>query len=91
MKKAKLFTIIGRVQGVGFRYFTNHLANKIGIYGYVKNLYNGNVEVYAIGTDDQLEILKTNLQRGPSYSYVERVLEEDMPVEKGYLSFDIRF
>jgi len=91
MKKAKRYIVKGSVQGVGYRYFTNHLANRIGVYGYVKNLYDGSVEVYAIGTEDQLRLLKQGLLQGPSFSRVENVIEEDMEIYKGYISFDVRF
>jgi acylphosphatase len=91
MKIAKIFTVIGRVQGVGYRYYTQYAANRIGCYGYVKNLYNGNVEVYAIGTKEQLAKLKELLYKGPSFSRVENIIEEDRSVDPGYLSFEITY
>lgn len=90
MKIAKKFTVIGRVQGVGYRYFTEKLANSIGVYGYVKNMYDGSVEVYAIGTEAQLMNLKEGLERGPSYARVDKVLEEDMGIYK-YNCFSVKF
>ncbi|MBN2545802.1 MAG: acylphosphatase [Spirochaetes bacterium] len=90
MKTAKKFIVKGRVQGVGFRYFTEKIANSIGVYGYVKNMYNGSVEVYAIGTELQLKNLKEYLERGPSFARVDRVLEEDMDVYD-YYSFSVKF
>jgi acylphosphatase len=90
MKKAKKFTIIGSVQGVGFRYFTYHHAKRIGIYGYVRNLINGNVEVYAIGSEEQLLILKEKLSSGPNFSRVENVIVEDMQVNNNYKMFEIK-
>lgn len=91
MKIAKKYNIKGQVQGVGFRYFTTHLANRIGVYGYVKNLWDGSVEVYAIGTEQQLATLKSGLSKGPSYSYIQNIIEEDMQVNPDYNSFNIRF
>lgn len=90
MKKAKKFIVKGVVQGVGFRYFTEKIANRIGICGYVRNLYDGSVEVYAIGTSEQLETLKEYLKKGPSYSRVDKVIEEDMEVYD-YKSFIIKY
>ena len=52
---AKRFYVSGAVQGVGFRFFVEDVAAKLGIAGYVKNLFDGRVEVYAIGSADQLE------------------------------------
>jgi acylphosphatase len=91
MKIAKKYIIKGQVQGVGFRYFTTHLANRIGIYGYVKNLWDGSVEVYAIGTEQQIKTLKAGLSKGPSYSYVQQIIEEEMQVDPDYNAFNIRF
>jgi acylphosphatase len=91
VKIAKKYIIKGRVQGVGFRYFTNHIANRIGVLGYVKNQWDGSVEVYAIGSEQQLSILKTGLSKGPSYSHVEKIIEEDVTLNSNYYTFDIRF
>ena len=43
----KRFLVYGRVQGVGFRYFTWNEAQKIGVLGFVRNLWDGSVEVVA--------------------------------------------
>jgi len=74
---AKRFHVSGNVQGVGFRFFAERVANRLGVNGYVKNLFDGGVEVYAIGTDAQLSVLKGELQRGPRMSSVDRVAESD--------------
>ena len=91
MRIARRYIVKGRVQGVGFRYFTNNLANRIGVYGYVKNLFDGSVEIYAIGTIDQHNLLKKGLRQGPSFSRVDNLIEEEMEVNRGFMSFDIRF
>ena len=49
-KIARTYTISGRVQGVGFRFFAERWANQLGVRGYVKNCADGTVEVYAIVT-----------------------------------------
>jgi len=90
MKKAKRFIIKGNVQGVGFRYFTHFIANRIGIYGYVRNLADGSVEVYSIGSEEQLKILKEKLSIGPSFSKVDSVFEEDVQINSNFKSFNIR-
>ena len=51
---AKRYFIRGRVQGVGFRYFAQRAAAELGVTGYTRNLDDGRVEVYAVGTPDQL-------------------------------------
>jgi acylphosphatase len=65
--------ISGLVQGVGFRYFTYQEALTLGIHGYVKNLVNGNVEVYAEGLRSQLETFLERLKEGPRFGSVDKV------------------
>jgi acylphosphatase len=74
---AKRFYVSGSVQGVGFRFFVERVAAKLGIAGYVKNLFDGRVEVYAIGNSAHLEVLKNELRRGPRMASVEEVTESD--------------
>ena len=62
---AKRFYVSGEVQGVGFRFFAERVAARLDVSGYVKNLFDGRVEVYAIGSAAQLEALKNELRRGP--------------------------
>jgi len=66
--------IFGRVQGVGFRYFTLNTANSIGgITGFVRNEYDGSVEVYAEGKKNVLEIFLDRIKIGPTYGHVEDI------------------
>jgi acylphosphatase len=71
--RAMRFYVSGSVQGVGYRFFTERVAGQIGVKGYVKNLFDGRVEVYAIGTDEQLRALRIELKRGPRGASVEEV------------------
>lgn len=70
----KQFFIYGRVQGVGFRYFTWREAEKLGLRGFVRNREDGSVEVVAQGSEVQLAQLAQWLQKGPRTAKVERVL-----------------
>lgn len=88
-KIAKKFLITGRVQGVGFRYFAERWASQLGIRGYVKNLWDGNVEVYAIGDEVALEELKRQLAEGPRSARVTNITESDERVDKRYNRFMI--
>jgi len=89
MRKALKFLVSGYVQGVGYRYFTINIANKIGVSGYVKNLHNGNVEVYAIGTEEQLEELHKYLEMGPSHSRVDEVIIIPELIDTDYYNFRV--
>ena len=82
--QAKRFFVSGMVQGVGFRFFVEHTATGLGIGGYVRNLYDGRVEVYAIGSAQQLDSLRNVLQRGPRMASVERIDEQDAEVLREY-------
>jgi len=85
-KQAKRYFVSGRVQGVGFRFFAERTAASLGVGGYVRNLYDGRVEVYAVGSAEQLDALKSALRRGPRMSAVDRVDEHDAEVLKEYVS-----
>ena len=77
---AKRFYVSGAVQGVGFRFFAEKLAERLSIAGYVKNLFDGRVEVYAIGSATQLDALKSELRRGPRMAGVDHVAESDAEI-----------
>ena len=82
MKTARLYLVEGRVQGVGFRFFVERVAQSLGLNGSVRNLPDGRVEVYAVGELDLLEQLRAQLQAGPRASRVERVQEQAAPVKE---------
>ena len=82
--QAKRFFVSGMVQGVGFRFFVEHTATSLGLNGFVKNLFDGRVEVYAIGDTRQLDSLKQALRRGPRMASVDRVDERDAEILREY-------
>lgn len=80
----------GRVQGVGFRYFVERVAAELGITGYTRNLADGRVEVYAVGTAPGLAELSGLLWRGPRMAGVRAVEEQEVPVAD-YTDFRIEY
>ena len=88
-KIAKKYVISGRVQGVGYRFFVEHWAEQLGLAGYVKNLWDGTVEVYAIGASVSLEAFKLHLAEGPRSARVAGVSESDEAVDKRFVRFTI--
>ncbi len=74
-KTAKRYFVSGTVQGVGYRYFAQRVARHLGLAGFVRNLRDGRVEVYAVGPAELLERLKAELKRGPSGAHVTSVIE----------------
>ena len=73
---ARRHFISGIVQGVGFRYFTQDEAERLHLSGYVRNLRDGRVEVYAVGSPENLGRLRAILERGPRGAMVQHVVEE---------------
>lgn len=71
--------IIGRVQGVGFRWFAREEARRLGLSGWVTNRAGGEVELEAGGEPFSLERLRRAIEVGPSGAQVERVevIEEE--------------
>jgi acylphosphatase len=74
--------VSGRVQGVGFRYFTAHRARVHAIAGWVKNRYDGKVEIEAEGSRGDLELFLGEIRSGPSSSHVTHVSEEWREISK---------
>ena len=89
MKTARKYKISGRVQGVGYRFFAERIAKQIGIAGYVKNCWDGTVEVYGIGNDVALGEFKRHLLEGPWSARVTGITESHEPVDKDYKTFMI--
>jgi len=86
---AKLYRVRGRVQGVGFRYFVEQSAKRLDIRGWVRNLDDGSVEAYAVGTAAQLSDLAGLLWNGPRWAEVRGVEESEAPLED-YSGFSVR-
>jgi acylphosphatase len=70
------------VQGVGFRWFVESHANALGLAGSVRNLDDGRVQIYAIGSPDQLNRLAGYLHQGPSHAEVRGVEEQPAPMQQ---------
>ena len=80
-KQARKYLVSGLVQGVGFRYFAQDVAERLRLTGYVRNLRDGRVEAYAIGATEQLARLRTALEKGPRGAMVSGVVEEPAAVD----------
>jgi acylphosphatase len=79
---ARRYFVRGRVQGVGFRWFIEKHANDIGVKGWTRNRDDGSVEVYAVGTKNQLDRLSASLYKGPPMAEVRGVEETEAALEK---------
>ena len=89
-KLHKNITITGDVQGVGFRYSTKKVANAMGIKGFVKNMYNGDVYIEAEGSDTQLRHFIQWCHKGTGHSRVHNVEVKEGELRK-FSHFEITF
>ncbi|WP_404980574.1 acylphosphatase [Carboxydichorda subterranea] len=88
--KAVRLQVFGRVQGVGFRDFTRREARRLGLVGWVRNLPDGSVEVWAEGPDSALEELVECVRKGPPGSRVIRVTQASEVASGRYPDFEVR-
>ena len=79
---ARRWYVSGRVQGVGFRWFVEKNANSIGVRGWVRNEDDGRVQVYAVGSGDQLNQLAALLCKGPRLAEVRGVEEREAAMQQ---------
>lgn len=79
------------MQGVGYRYFAKRKADLYGLTGYVRNLPDGRVEVYAEGEPEVLAEFERELWKGPMLARVENVEVIDEKPTGKYFNFDITF
>lgn len=87
----KHLKIHGRVQGVGFRYYTTRKAEDNGVKGWVKNMPDGTVEVFISGERQAVERMKKLLYSGPVSAHVTSV--EELPIEgqsEAFYDFSVR-
>ncbi len=81
----------GRVQGVGFRYTTQMIAQQLGITGWVRNAYDGTVHIEAEGEEPLMKQFVAKIKEGPRFSEVTHVEEVYLDESGGFHFFDIRF
>jgi acylphosphatase len=85
--QAKKITIHGRVQGVGFRYFVQHVGNRLSLVGDVRNCPDSTVEIVVEGAPEKIVEFIRQVQKGPSLARVQRVDVVDIAVRGAYGSF----
>ena len=75
------YIVTGRVQGVGFRKFTERIARGHGLRGATRNLKDGRVEILATGVPNSLESFEAAISRGPERSSVSHLETRDISAE----------
>lgn len=89
MKSSFSITAIGRVQGVGFRFYTQKKARELGINGFVKNMRDGSVYIEAEGDSEKVNEFVLWVQKGPEWARVDDVKLQEKPLEN-FDGFSIR-
>jgi acylphosphatase len=84
-------TVHGRVQGVSFRYYTRRRAAELGVVGYVRNAWDGTVEVVAEGQRAALEELLAFLRVGPPAAMVAQVEVRWVAPTHAFDRFEVRY
>ena len=81
--------VSGKVQGVGFRFYTQKTALDLGVKGFVKNERDGSVYIEAEAEADVMEIFVEWAKKGPEWARVDNVSLQDLPIQN-FEGFDIR-
>jgi acylphosphatase len=90
MRVARRYVISGRVQGVGFRFFTEAAAARDGLHGWVRNLPDGRVEISAEGEVEAVDRFERHVRHGPPGARVSDVqVHEELP-EHRHTGFSVR-
>ena len=83
--------ITGKVQGVGFRYWTIRTAQNYKLGGYAKNLPDGTVEIMAEGDRGLIEEFLKDVKVGPSHSHVTGLVIDWYEQPEGFDGFDVKY
>ncbi|AFN74996.1 acylphosphatase [Melioribacter roseus P3M-2] len=90
MKRAEII-VNGLVQGVGFRYYVLRHAQKLGLKGYVKNLFSGEVLTVVEGEEYKIEELFNLIKIGPPMSDVKNAFIKWFEPKNEFTKFEIRY
>lgn len=80
-------TVTGKVQGVGFRAAAKEEADKLGLYGYARNMREGHVEIVAEGPEEAIEQFLAWCSEGSYHAKVDQVNSSDLKDIEGHREF----
>ena len=89
MKIRRHYIISGDVQGVGFRYRAKYAAAELGLTGYVRNRYDGKVEMEVQGDRESIQRMLAQIDAG-TFVHIDDIEVENMPVDEEERSFSVR-
>lgn len=88
--KQAYIVITGRVQGVGFRYFALDKAEELHITGWVRNTYDGKVEMEACGESGNLDTFIDWMKMGPARAIIHTFSVSDIASPRNFTNFTVR-
>lgn len=88
-KRSLSINVYGRVQGVGFRFYTNRMAKELNLDGFVRNMPDGSVYIEAEGSNDNIQQFMEWIKEGPSWARVDYVNIQEIPYQE-YSGFLIK-
>ncbi len=90
MRVARRLVVGGRVQGVGFRWFTHEAAQREGVTGWVRNLPDGRVEAFIEGEAEAVQRVELAVRRGPNSARVDEVFVDEEEPLGAYKTFSTK-
>jgi acylphosphatase len=81
----------GRVQGVGFRYFTQIIASTLNLTGFCENLINGKVQIEVQGTDENVNLFVAKIKQGNTFCRVSNVELVSIPIIISEKKYSIKY
>ena len=84
-------TVRGRVQGVGFRFFTRSIAEKLAVSGWVRNTPTGNVKIFVQGKQTIINEFIKHIKKGPPSALVKEVEIIPKQPDPNFANFKVKF
>ena len=81
----------GRVQGVGFRFFTQLTATNLKLTGWCRNLYDGRVEIEIQGPEEILNKFISSLKKGNNFSRVDEMTVNKIPIVENEKKYSVKY
>lgn len=88
-RKSVILKVHGKVQGVGFRFYTQKKATELGLHGFVRNKADGTVYVEAEGNEEALNTFINWCEEGPMWARVTKVEQQFVPLQ-GHVGFVVK-
>lgn len=88
--KRLAIVVHGRVQGVGFRYFAQEIADLLNVCGWTRNKSDGDVEIEAQGDETHLNLFIDKIKKGPANANVTGLRSSEIAIVQNEYTFKIR-